>query len=68
MNRKRRTAKSEIGQKVRQGAKRAKFVQIFLHFRPWRPFGFAQDGLGAINFPGVVLFKISKARIYFKYQ
>jgi hypothetical protein len=40
----------------RKGAKRAKFGEIFPPLRPWR--------LGAINFLEVVLFNISKARIY----
>ena len=30
----------------------------------WRPFDSAQDMLGAINFPGVVLSNISKVSIY----
>jgi hypothetical protein len=32
--------------------------------RAWRPFAFAQDMLGAINFLKVVLLKNSKVRIY----
>ncbi len=35
-----------------------------LNFAPWRPFDSAQGMLGAINFPGVVLFNISKVSIY----
>jgi len=55
----------EIGEKgaSRKGAKRAKFREIFLPLRPWRPFDFAQDMLGAINFLEVVLFNISNAKI-----
>jgi hypothetical protein len=38
--------------------KRAKFGAIFLPLRPWRPFGFAQDRLGATKFVEVVLLNI----------
>jgi hypothetical protein len=47
----------------RKGAKRAKFGEIFLPLRSWRPFDFAQDMLGAINLLEVVLFNISKTKV-----
>ncbi len=44
----------------RKGAKGAKFGEIgkFFSLRSWRPFGFAQDRLGAINFVEVILSNI----------
>jgi hypothetical protein len=49
----------------RKGAKDAKFGEIGKYFslRSWRPFGFAQDRLGAKNLVEVVLLNILSVRI-----
>ena len=49
----------------RKGAKGAKVRKISKcpSLRAWRPFGFAQDMLGAINFLKLVLLSIAKVRI-----
>ncbi len=46
--------------------KGAKFGEIGNYFslRSWRPFGFAQDRLGAKNFVEVVLLNILSLKIY----
>ena len=44
----------------RQGSENSKNL---LNVAPWRSFDSAQDMLGGINFPGVVLFNISKVSI-----
>jgi len=51
---------NRISDDSRKGAKDAKFGEIgkYLSLRSWRPFGFAQDRLGAKNFVEVVLLNI----------
>jgi len=51
--------------RIFHGAKDAKFGEIGKYFslRSWRPFGFAQDRLGAKNFVEVVLLNILSVRI-----
>jgi hypothetical protein len=51
----------------REGAKHVKFGEIGKYFSllSWRPFGFAQDRLGAKNFVEVVLLNILSVRIYY---
>jgi len=49
----------------REDAKHAKFGEIGKYFslRSWRPFGFAQDRLGAKNFVEVLLLNILSVKI-----
>jgi hypothetical protein len=56
---------NRINDDSRKGAKGAKFGEIGKYFslRSWRPFGFAQDRLGAKNFVEVVLLNILSVRI-----
>src|SRR3990170_2095369 len=61
---------TERGPSSRANARDLKRISLFgrndteCHFAPWRSFDSAQGMLGGINFPGVVLFKISYVSIY----